>query len=88
MQPQYRAGWPVHMSPCYLCCFCDGSAVSLESCPKCGYAVSVSDFQCRHCPVPFAKGLKIITLHPKMVRNILLTLVVAGILTLQFFLFR
>lgn len=23
--------------------------MSLESCPKCGYALSVIDHQCRHC---------------------------------------
>ena len=42
--------------------------MSLESCPSCGYALSVSGQQCRHCPPDFiplrAKGLEMKLLMP------------------------
>jgi hypothetical protein len=28
--------------------------MSLESCPTCGYALSIHDHHCRHCDVPLS----------------------------------
>src|SRR6266496_2619012 len=38
--------------PRYSVDVCDWYYMPLEPCPACGYALSVLDHHCRHCPVP------------------------------------
>lgn len=50
----------------------------LEACPTCGYAVSMTDHQCRHCPGPSAPVFKFTTLDRTNVTRAIL-IVIAGV---------
>ena len=52
----------------------------LESCPKCGYALSIQESVCRHCPVALTAGLKATSMNAKAIYVTIFALVGGGFL--------
>jgi hypothetical protein len=44
--------------PCYCATNCDAYRVPFESCAVCGYALSIRDHKCRHCPEAIVAKVK------------------------------
>jgi len=59
--------------------------MSLESCPTCGYALSVLDHQCRHCAVPLRVFASSRLFDAKHLSTMIITTVMLSILVYLIF---
>src|SRR4029077_15001123 len=57
---------------------CDWWSVPFESCPVCGYALSVIDHHCRHCSVPSSASLLSHAFVAKYLSTMIMALVAIG----------
>jgi len=57
----------------------------LESCPACGYALSVQDHHCRHCPVPLRVFPSSRLLGAKHLSTIIVAVLVLSVLAYLLF---
>jgi hypothetical protein len=72
--------------PRYSVDVCDWCHMPLEPCPACGYAVSVLDHHCRHCPVPLRAFPSSRLFDAKHLSKMIMAVVVLSVLVYLIFL--
>jgi hypothetical protein len=73
-------------SPCYPRAFCERMIVLL-SCPTCGYALSMQENRCRHCPASSGTGRWFKTFHTRSLVHVGLMACVLALLVYWFYAF-